>query len=656
MNSINPVQMTRAEYQAKYGSAPQVSASASDAPIQMTRAQYQEKYGSIPNSAPNSASSIKSNPSVSPPQNQGIFASEVNFGKSIADSIAAPKAVQQVESNQNAHSQSLTNLINLSKSDKDAGKDTTHLDTVIHQIANTDPSAYGAKLSDIIPSVDKTNKQIIGEGTGVLADLLTGSGGLGASAGGAAIGASRAAQNNKSGGNIASDAIIGAVAGKILDVGFSKASPYINAGIEKYGLPFYEKIAGYVPEASQNSLKDLASKATEKLSIGSGTGGTDILDKVNKVVDAPFNLLEGTKNAAQNKITSIAENSAKKDWIAPTTKTNASYSKATDVYNNAQSSGHDIADTLVKNGTKLSDNISEGKYATADTAEKIRSDAGKLSNELLRPALQKADAATPLTPVEDITKATIRDIENSKGITPGDVERQISKAKSEGESLKRKFPDGMRLSDMHDTRINYASNGKYSPIGDTTVNNNANVNRSFGRVLAKEVKNNAPEDIPVDAFQKALQKQYQAADYLDALDTKRVPIGVGTKILRAGAKGVGSALGSTAGLGGSFAGYSIGGIVESTLEGLPATVRDSLLGNLEKTNPEAFSKISDYLKQPAEKVYNVLKPDTGLPKEPEVNREMGSYKLRKNPVTGRVEETGQYRKPGVNFYPKLKSK
>lgn len=44
---MNPVQMTRAEYTAKYGQAPAVSKSG---PIQMTRAQYQAKYGALPTS------------------------------------------------------------------------------------------------------------------------------------------------------------------------------------------------------------------------------------------------------------------------------------------------------------------------------------------------------------------------------------------------------------------------------------------------------------------------------------------------------------------------------------------------------------------------------------------------------------------------------
>lgn len=218
-------------------------------------------------------------------QDQGLLASEKNFGNSIADAAYSGTAATQVNKNQDQHSQDIAKLTTLSQEKKAKGEDTTHLDTVIKQLVNTDPSAYGAKLSDIVPSVDKTAKQIIGEGTGVLADLLVGAGGLGATAAGAAIAGSRAAQNNKDTKGIVTDALIGAVVGKVLDVGFAKASPYISAGIEKYGLPFYEKIAGYIPEAAQTGLKDLATKASEKLTLGSGEGGTKILNTVNDLAD-----------------------------------------------------------------------------------------------------------------------------------------------------------------------------------------------------------------------------------------------------------------------------------------------------------------------------------------------------------------------------------
>lgn len=47
-----------------------------------------------------------------------------------------------------------------------------------------------------------------------------------------------------------------------------------------------------------------------------------------------------------------------------------------------------------------------------------------------------------------------------------------------------------------------------------------------------------------------------------------------------------------------------------------------------------------------------VKENKPLPKKaPDIQMDMGTYKLGKNRETGRIIPTGQYRKPGVNFYP-----
>lgn len=509
------------------------------------------------------------------------------------------------------------------------------LKSVIPNIGN----ALQQRGEDIVSDTQKNNKLAQDAGGGVGAHLL-----------GAAATA----------GNVAGNALGGA--GDIIGSAVSPfLTPALKASMADVGSKAYSglsQIPGITPDIlkkandvfngvmlayGEQSAPALANKAANVAS----DAGEGITDAKNAITGTASDV----KNAIGNKVSSLAEEGAAKDWKAPTTKSNASYSKATDIYNNALGKGHDIADTLVNNKINLSDNISEGKYSTADTAAKIRADAGKMSSDVLRPALQKADAATPLVPVKDVVDSTIRDIENSKSTTAGDMEAQIRKAKSEGEALARKYPDGMKLSDMHDEKISYSTN-KYSPVGPKSDSISSNVDRAFGRTLAKSVEDNAPLDIPTHEFNQALTKQYQSADYLDSLDTKKVPTGFGTKLVRTAAKGIGSALGSSLGIGGAFAGYSLGGLLESTFEGLPVAARDALMKNLEATNPEAFSKISDYLKSPSEAVHEVIRPDTSIPKDAPVTKEMGSYKLGKNPITGIVEETGQYRKPGVNFYPK----
>lgn len=392
--------------------------------------------------------------------------------------------------------------------------------------------------------------------------------------------------------------------------------------------PVIGKIADFI-QGSSDQLNKLATDHPEVargLSNGlqilamlaGGSGGEDVgsvegikkipSDIIQGVKDTTGKVAEGGKNlvqGAKETLTNIQEGAgekmtqgAKDEWAKPTTKPNASYSKATDIYKNALDKGHDISNTLVKNGIKISDNVSEGKFSTSDTAEKIRTDAGKTSNELLRPALEKADESVERTPVSDILNQTIKDIKSSKGETAGNIKSQVAQAEREFEALQEKYPKGMSLTDMHDEKISYSRNGGYKPMGTVADNNTAAMNRSFGRTLANSVETKSPEGIPVKEFNKELQKQYQAADYLDSLNNKKVPTSVGEKIAKTGAKVVGASVGAGLGGGvlGGVGGYHIGGMVEGLLEQLPAKFRDSFLNNLEQTNPEAFSKVQEYLK------------------------------------------------------------
>jgi hypothetical protein len=356
---------------------------------------------------------------------------------------------------------------------------------------------------------------------------------------------------------------------------------------------FYQNWSQQHPEAAKN------------LEAGVNIGQLLLAAKpVNAVGDVAENTAKSGLEAVKSlpgKVTDTLQNKytdqALAEWQKPTIVNKPTYNKPTDIFNNAIKQGNDIAQTLVKNKIKLSDNIDNGNYATTDTAAKIRADAAKMSNEGLRPSLQMADYTTPKTPVSEILNKTISDIKKSVNTTPGDVEAQVMKAQKEASSLQKKYPNGMSLTDMHDNKITYASNGKYSPVGDTNVNNTGAVNRAFGRTMAGLVESKAPEDVPVHQFNAELQKQYQAADYLDALNNKKIPQSIASKVAKTSAKVVGAAIGEGLGGGilGGVGGYHIGGMVESMIENLPNPIKGHFLDNLSKTNPEAFKAVQDYM-------------------------------------------------------------
>lgn len=360
------------------------------------------------------------------------------------------------------------------------------------------------------------------------------------------------------------------------------------------------------------------------------------------------------RQAVTSSLEDSAAKSAKSDWAKPTTKTAGSYSTATDIYNNAKSSGHDISDTLVKSGVKLSDNVSEGKYDTANTADRLRSESGKLSNELLRPSLEKANAVTVPTPVSDIISSAKSNLADNKFIPQETKDILMKKLDSTSPALEKQYPNGMNLTDLHDEKILRSKNAKMSPVGDISTNLEANKNYALSNAMKTELEASVPKDIPVKEFNAQLQKNYQAADYIESLNGKKVPIGIGTKAIRAAAKGVGAIAGSHLGIGGAFGGYSLGGIVENMAEGLPASLRDSLLKNVESTNPEAFDRVRGFLGQetnPKDLVHTVNTSTGDIPKEAPQEMNMGTYKIGKNPNTGIVEPTGHYRSPVQSFYP-----
>ncbi len=339
---------------------------------------------------------------------------------------------------------------------------------------------------------------------------------------------------------------------------------------------------------------------------------TSILDQANKATNVAVNNIPGVKNipGAQDLVNKGSNfindtlqnkyvNQVKSEWAKPTTVSNKTFAKANDIYTQAAAKGNDISQILTGNKLNPADHIVDGNYSTSASADQIRADAGKMSNDLLRPSLQMADYSTPKTSVQDIVDKTIADIKASKTSTAGDMKTQIAKVKTEGEALAAKHPDGMSLTDMHDNNIRYNLNGKFSPVNDTTVNNTAAVNRAFARSLDSTLQEKVPEGIPFKAFKGELQKQYQAADYLDALDGKKAPITAMQSLRKTAGKVVGASAGASLGGGvlGGVGGYHIGGMVESMLENMPNPIRNSFLNNLQITNPTAFSVISEYLKQ-----------------------------------------------------------
>ncbi len=239
----------------------------------------------------------------------GIIGSEKNAGHDIYGALTAHKAAKQTATDYKQHSDDIEKLAAKRNEMSKAGQDTTHIDAVLHQFLTeaekgqtTGFEGSQNELGNINPTTNKSKEQVIGDFAGVGTDLLTAGGALGAAAGGAAFGATHAMQENKGAGAVIGNALVGAVAGKILEAGFKAAAPTVSAAIAKYGKPMFDKLAQYIPEGSKAAMQALADKATIKT--GSETldaNASGALDKINKVANAPFKKAGELTNKALGK-------------------------------------------------------------------------------------------------------------------------------------------------------------------------------------------------------------------------------------------------------------------------------------------------------------------------------------------------------------------
>lgn len=282
-----------------------------------------------------------------------------------------------------------------------------------------------------------------------------------------------------------------------------------------------------------------------------------------------------------------------KEWTEPTTVNSATYNKPRAVLEKYP----EAPNFLAKHGVDPWAHIEDGRYATAETAAALRDTAGKLSADTLRPSLEAANYSTQATLTSDVVSSAIKTVENSKNITALDKTQIISRLQKEGAALQKTYPKGMKLTDLHDNKITYAKSGGYSPVKSASDNNIATANRILSETLEHTLQKTAPSEIPIADFRAYQSKYYQSADYLDALNQRKVPPNVKTTAMRGIAKYGGAAIGQAFGgnVVSAFAGYSIGRALQHALENMTPALRARFISNLEITNPEAFVKVQQYL-------------------------------------------------------------
>lgn len=419
----------------------------------------------------------------------------------------------------------------------------------------------------------------------------------------------------------ATDTLIGMGAGKLLDKFGSpiinKVGQTIGSWTPQFALDLASKGAGAVSKfMAEHELPGAISQVSKPLSekITSGMEGIDT--GVNK-------LFTGGKSKIANAITSqypglkkgsIQEhyiNVDKKNMTQPALENKPAYNEAKDIYNSAKANGVDIPSEAIDSGIYHDSIVSKGSYDTTDTSKMIRKQNGQSSEDMLKPILDIADRSVPPTPLKEIEQKAIDSV--MKDIKIADKEAEIAKITrrfgSTGRgSLQERYPNGMNLKDIQREKIAAAGSTNFDNP-DKNVNFHAsNAYRSILEDKFPPITDPATGKVfDIRDFNKQLQKKYNLADYLEALNGKKVPVGTVKQIFKLGGKLAGAYGGSSLGgaLGG-VVGYHMGGTMAGLFENMSNPVKKAYLDSIEHTSPEVFRIFSDYIKTTDANLYKIL--------------------------------------------------
>ena len=304
----------------------------------------------------------------------------------------------------------------------------------------------------------------------------------------------------------------------------------------------------------------------------------------------------------------------------------------------------DTARFLAEQKMHANDYIENGYLNTRGAALEMARTGMKLSNEILRPALEEARHEVPITLLKEITDKVGQFLDPTEmaGVEMEAISKQITK---ELNITARKYEKqgGLDLVNLHDEKINNARIGGYkaTTMLDTSA---ARAHRILGLVYKQLLEEKAPPGLDVKGVNEYFGKYFKAADYLKALDKKKAPIPTVSEIANRGAKVLGAVTGHA--IGGSMlpgvGGYIMGGILEHAVENLIRSGHTNLLKNLETTNNPAFKAAMDYIvKSQSERSSRLALPpgaEQGTAETSGVKSvPAGKYPVSANPETGKFQ-------------------
>lgn len=176
--------------------------------------------------------------------------------------------------------------------------------------------------------------------------------------------------------------------------------------------------------------------------------------------------------------------------------------------------------------------------------------------------------------------------------------RQIEKDYADVSANARANPNGYSLTALHDGRIVSMANGKFTP-GISTAPSvlKAKLSRLEGTGFKDIFDATLPKNTGIEGVRREFEENFLLADYLDALNMKKVPEGVVKKAVRlfgrAAAATVGGKIG---GFPGAILGSQYGDMLFASFEALPNPLKKAVLNRLKAEKSPAFEVLDKFMK------------------------------------------------------------
>lgn len=509
--------------------------------------------------------------------------------------------------------------------------------------AENTPSRVPVLGTEIKPVSTITPENIVGNAISTVA-----LGAKGVTTAGALFGAGGALQEDKGVGDVAINTVVGAIGGKILEHGFGAVAPYVAKAADKYGQPFIEKIAQYVPEAAKDMFKAITDKVSSTLpkvpelpvpisnAINKGN------QMLNTAVESPF-------TAVKNKLTITPERQAQSidslendyyKWGGATksgAKNIAKTDARTEALNNAGTTGKAPQRVLAESG--IIPKTEGTKFSTANQASDIRASVQPL-NDALSQAAREVDFATQPIPVSSLQTSAIARIRQLR-MPEGDRASLINNVKDEFALLREKYGDTVSARDMQLEKPNYWAGTKFDSTRPFKSDSYYQVGKSLQQGIEDMATKAGFEDVA--QLNRVIGDKLEAAKYLESLNGQTLKYG---KLGKYVFMGIGASLGHgiVGKVFGALGGEALGEVLMKADIANP--VKRLILNSIKESSPEAYQATLTWLKQQGIEQAGRLALPPGaiqLGATPSVSsvKSVPAQKLlpTANPKTGRMQKT-----------------